>query len=98
MQYCSAKEKRSFHINLYFVEEMDNDIYGFTIGANAHNDCYDVFLNSDIPGPRQLAAFLHEVTHIYNRDFDKTDETADQIEARTMDELHQALDIMLQGQ
>ena len=45
------------------------------------NDCYTILINADISEEEQAKAFLHEMFHIWNHDFDSK-ESVQQIEER----------------
>lgn len=52
-----------------------------------------IVLNEDDDHARQLAAFLHEMTHIFNRDLDSGAGNVLEIEKRTREQLREALRI-----
>lgn len=55
---------------------------------------YKIALNEDDTEVQNLAAFLHEMTHIFNHDFDREGESVDRIEKRTRRLLRQALELL----
>ena len=68
--------------------------YGMVL-VQGNDGSYTIILNGNDTPARQLAAFLHEVTHIYNGDI-MTGQDVAEIEARTHRQLLEALDLIKQ--
>lgn len=82
--------KEKFSVSLYKFS--GSGIHGFTmLGDPDQPDHYTIGLNRDDTEIRNLAAFLHEMTHIYFHDLDHTDGNVQEIERRTQDSLLQAI-------
>ena len=76
-------------INMY-REELPAGVHGALAETGGG---YIVLLNTNDPPARQLAAFLHEMTHIYNGDT-RSPQDAGEIEDRTHRQLLEALDMI----
>ena len=55
---------------------------------------YTIILNAEESPAQQYAAFLHEMTHIYNGDLIKTGGNVGEIETRTRRQLLETLEII----
>ena len=74
--------------------ELPPTIHGAVTTENGSR--YTIILNAGDEPARQLAAFLHEMTHIYNGDLIKTGENVGEIENRTHKQLLEALELLKQ--
>ena len=83
------KLKNQFTIAVYTAPAVE----GMRAGIMATNDRFIVLLDEEQTPAEQLASFLHEMTHVYNRDFESTDD-AGTIEARTHEQLRAALKVL----
>lgn len=50
--------------------DMPTTIAGYTVYSNA-DDCYTIVLNSKQSRDRNIKAYMHELSHIQNGDFEK---------------------------
>ena len=71
--------------------ELPPTIHGAVTTENGNR--YTIILNAGDEPARQLAAFLHEMTHIYNGDLTAGGDVGE-IEARTQRQLLEALEII----
>ena len=69
---------------------LPESIHGMTL----HDDTFQIWINSNLDADDQAAAFLHEMLHIWNNDFDSKDD-ADQIEQRTHEQMKRISDILI---
>lgn len=69
--------------------DLPESVNGLTVNTN---DIYNIYVNNKLDPDSQAAAFLHEMLHIWNNDFDSQEE-ADQIELRTHEQLKRISDI-----
>ena len=83
---------REITIKLHRLEGMPEGIHGTVMGSDGQ---YMIILNAGDEPARQLAAFLHEMTHIYNGDLEAGG-NVQEIEARTHRELLKALELLKQ--
>ena len=83
------KLKQQFTVAVYTAP----DVEGMRGAIMATKDRYLILINEDQTPAEQLASFLHEMTHVYNRDFESTDD-AGTIEARTHEQLRAALKVL----
>ena len=74
--------------------ELPPTIHGAVTTENGSR--YTIILNAGDEPARQLAAFLHEMTHIYNGDLITAGGNAGEIEARTHRQILQALELLTQ--
>lgn len=79
-------------ITLRRADDLPPAIHGIVTGTDGS---YTIILNGNDTPARQYAAFLHEVTHIYNGDI-MTGQDVAEIEARTHRQLLEALDLIKQ--
>ena len=79
-------------ITLHRADDLPPAIHGIVTGTDGS---YTIILNGNDTPARQYAAFLHEVTHIYNGDI-MTGQDVAEIEARTHRQLLQALEQLQQ--
>ena len=79
-------------INIYRADELPQQIHGAVTGDGNR---YTILLNAGDTPARQYAAFLHEITHIYNGDL-TTGQNVGEIETRTRRQLLQALELLTQ--
>ncbi len=68
---------------------LSNKIHGFTV-SDGHS--YKIWINDILDSDNQAAAFLHEMLHIWNDDFNK-DADADHIEKQTHAQLKRISEI-----
>lgn len=79
-------------ITLHRADDLPPTIHGIVTGTDGS---YTIILNGNDTPARQYAAFLHEVTHIYNGDL-TAGQNAGEIEARTHRQLLEALELIKQ--
>lgn len=84
---------REITIKLHRLEGMPEGIHGAVIGLDDNR--YTIILNANDTPARQFAAYLHEMTHIYNGDLEAGG-NVQEIEARTHRELLKALELLKQ--
>ena len=77
-------------INIYRTSEAPATVGGM---VTKQGDGYTIILNANKSDAEQLAAFLHEMTHIYNGDL-TTGGNVGEIETRTRRQLLEALEII----
>lgn len=77
-------------INIYRTSEAPATVGGMVTKQGAG---YTIILNANKSDAEQLAAFLHEMTHIYNGDLTAGGDVGE-IEARTQRQLLEALEII----
>ena len=80
---------REATITLYRSAELPPTIHGAVIGLDDNR--YTIILNANDTPARQFAAFLHEVTHLYNGDLEAGGDVQE-IETRTHRQLLEALE------
>ncbi len=80
-------------ITLRRADGMPSAAHGLVMTGTT--DHYTILLNAGDSPARQLAAFLHEMTHIYNGDL-TGGQDVQEIEARTHRQLLEALEIIRQ--
>ena len=68
---------------------LPESIHGLTVKTN---DIYNIYVNNKLDPDSQAAAFLHEMLHIWNDDFNK-DADADHIEKQTHAQLKRISEI-----
>lgn len=90
----NIKHKETFTIDLYLMEGLPDEINGVIMPGHQPQR-YKIGLNADASETQKLATFLHEVTHIYNHDYD-TDDDVSEIEKRTRRQLLEALELLEQ--
>lgn len=79
-------------ITIHRAENMPDAIHGAVMGSSGR---YTIILNAaDTPG-QQFATFLHEMTHIYNKDAE-TGKNVQEIETRAHGQLLEALELLKQ--
>ena len=84
----------SFTIELYLLSGMSKDIHGLAMQTKDPHK-YKIGLNASMTDTQKLAAFLHEMTHIYNHDHDSGDHV-NTIEVRVRQQLMDALELLKQ--
>lgn len=82
------KRKESINVGLYDMWGVEG-VRGLTVYNEKE---YRIMIDKDITPAEQLAAFLHEITHVWRHDFDKTD--VQQIECEVRRDLLEALEIV----
>lgn len=75
------KSDRRVRISV-FIEELPQSIHGMVSPMDINNESYIIVLNTADNEEEQRKAFLHEMSHIWNRDFESREDVS-QIEART---------------
>ena len=68
-----------FNPTVIFVD-LPPAIKGMTVKTFDEEDCFTVVINSKLNFEQQREAYLHELKHMYSRDFDKIDQNVDEIE------------------
>lgn len=72
-----------------YRDTLPEGAHGFVIDSGGGS--YSIMINAADPEDEQRAAFLHEVLHIYNGDFQRVQaEGIQSIEARTQEQLREA--------
>lgn len=79
-------------IDLYKVADLPPKVHG---AVTRDGDRYTILLNANDTPARQLAAFLHEMTHIYCGDLAAGGDV-EEIERRTDRQLLEALEVLKQ--
>lgn len=79
-------------ITLHRADDLPPTIHGTVTGTGGR---YMIILNGNDTPARQLAAFLEEMTHIYNGDLEAAGSVGE-IENRTKRQLMEALEILKQ--
>lgn len=87
--------KRNIQITLRTEEVPGGAINGATIQTDTP-DKYIVVLDAAKSKQQQAATFLHEMMHIYRRDFDDPDRPVMEIEAECEADLLDALQLILE--
>ena len=83
----------SITIKLYTMCGIDQSIKGLC-AQGKNPDKYSIFINDDMTQTWKLATFLHEMTHVYNHDFEGG--SVQEIESRTHRQLIDALELLKQ--
>lgn len=83
---------REITIKLHRLEGMPEGIHGTVMGSDGR---YTIILNANDTPARQFAAYLHEMTHIYDGDLEAGG-NVQEIEARTHRELLKSLELLKQ--
>lgn len=68
-----------------------DSVKGATVALD--EDTFQIWINDHLDPDEMAAAFLHEMLHVWNDDFDR-DENADQVEERTHEQLKRISDII----
>ena len=73
---------------------LPDSINGCTVFDDDH--AYKIYINDTLSPDEQAAAFLHEMLHVWNNDFN-SNEAADHIEKNTHEQLKRISDIIKDG-
>lgn len=85
-----TRKRESFNIELHDIVGFDKDaVQGASMPSK---DGYCILINEDLSPAEQLAAFLHEMTHIWRHDFNR--KNVQQIECEVRLDLLEALEIV----
>ena len=87
-----VKHSDHFNIGLHVIEGFHDTINCITMPGLSPGQ-YEIYLNDTASEIQKLASFLHEMVHVYNHDFEKSDNVSE-IEARTRLQLLKALELI----
>ncbi len=90
--------KETITVDLYSFKDEARQVKGAVMkGSGPAAGRYKMLLNDEGTSAQRLAAFLHEMLHIYRHDLDGPARDAAEIEAEAREQLREALEIIITG-